>query len=62
MFVADRFLSVRFDPDSWKAFSFYGWWYLVSTGLSVPKTRTSHPFLFGEKPDRKDNAVQKRQN
>ena len=28
MFVAYRFLSVRFDPDSRKAFSFYGWWYM----------------------------------
>jgi hypothetical protein len=43
--------SVRY-PDG-------GTWY---PSLQVPEPKTSHPFPFGEKPDRKNDAVHQGQN
>ncbi len=61
MLIAERFLS-GLVKDSRKAFGLYRWRNLVSNGLQVPQPKSSYPFLFGEKPDRKDYAAHKRQD
>jgi putative transposase len=60
MFVAERFAAGLVKTHGKHAVSTDGG--TLSASMWIPETEAPYPFIFGEKPDRKDNAVLQGQN
>jgi transposase-like protein len=60
MLVAERFLDGLIKiHGKHGVFTDGGGTYMVSSSMSIPETKTSYPFLIGEKPYRENYAISK---
>jgi len=59
MLVAERFIDGLIQIHGKHGVSTDGGTYMVSSSMSIPETKTSYPFLIGEKPYRENYAISK---